>query len=102
MHSALDAVGLTAAFATALAAAGISCNVLAGYHHDHVLVDTDRASEAVSVLERLAAFARQDDGDPTDHHPAVRHYHPAATPATMSTPTSDKFRCTGSGVGCWA
>ena len=62
VHSALDAVGLTAAFATALAAAGISCNVLAGYHHDHVLVDTDRASEAVSVLERLAAFARQDDG----------------------------------------
>lgn len=55
IHSALDAVGLTAAFATELGAHGLSCNVIAGYHHDHLFVDADRAAEAVAVLEALAA-----------------------------------------------
>ena len=50
VHSALDAVGLTAAVSTALADAGISCNVLAGYHHDHLLVPADRADEAIALL----------------------------------------------------
>ncbi|MEV7723195.1 ACT domain-containing protein [Streptomyces sp. NPDC087917] len=54
IHSALDAVGLTGAFAAALAAHGLSCNVIAGYHHDHLFVAADRAAEAVSVLEELA------------------------------------------------
>lgn len=53
-HSALDAVGLTAAVAGELAEAGMSCNVVAGYHHDHLFVPHDRAAEAVAVLERLA------------------------------------------------
>lgn len=53
VHSALEAVGLTAAFATALAAAGIPCNVLAGYHHDHLLVPVARGDEAIDVLRRL-------------------------------------------------
>ncbi|MER5733592.1 ACT domain-containing protein [Streptomyces sp. NPDC002138] len=55
IHSALDAVGLTGAFATALAAHGLSCNVIAGYHHDHLFVAVERAAEAVAVLEALAA-----------------------------------------------
>ncbi|MFE2250169.1 ACT domain-containing protein [Streptomyces lavendulae] len=55
VHSALDAVGLTGAFAAALAEHGLSCNVIAGYHHDHLFVAADRAAEAVSVLEELAA-----------------------------------------------
>ncbi|MER7821330.1 ACT domain-containing protein [Streptomyces sp. NPDC096097] len=55
IHSALDAVGLTAAFATELGAHGLSCNVIAGYHHDHLFVAADRAQEAVAVLEGLAA-----------------------------------------------
>jgi hypothetical protein len=54
VHSALEAVGLTAAVSTVLADAGISCNVLAGYHHDHLLVPADRADEAVALLRSLA------------------------------------------------
>ncbi|MFC7303730.1 ACT domain-containing protein [Streptomyces monticola] len=54
VHSALDAVGLTAAVAAELAAEGMSCNVVAGFHHDHLFVAYDRAEEAVAVLERLA------------------------------------------------
>ena len=54
-HSALDAVGLTAAFSAALADAGISANVLAGYHHDHVLVPVDDLDRAVAALRELAA-----------------------------------------------
>lgn len=54
VHSALDAVGLTAAVSTALADAGISCNVLAGFHHDHLLVPADRADDALKALQALA------------------------------------------------
>jgi hypothetical protein len=54
VHSSLSAVGLTAAFATALGDAGISCNVLAAYHHDHILVPADDAELALETLRRLA------------------------------------------------
>lgn len=53
VHSALDAVGLTAAVGTALADAGISCNVLAGFHHDHLIVPADRAADALALLSAL-------------------------------------------------
>ncbi len=55
VHSALDAVGLTAAVSSALADAGISCNVLAGFHHDHLLVPHDRADDAITVLTDLSS-----------------------------------------------
>lgn len=54
IHSALDAVGLTAAIATALAARGISANVVAGWHHDHIFLPRDRAHDALAALARLA------------------------------------------------
>ncbi|MEU2360540.1 ACT domain-containing protein [Streptomyces noursei] len=54
VHSALEAVGLTAAVATALADAGLSCNVVAGFHHDHLFVPYESAGRAVAVLEDLA------------------------------------------------
>ena len=57
VHSALDAVGLTAAVSTALADAGLSCNVIAGYHHDHLLVPADRAADALDVLTELSRAA---------------------------------------------
>ena len=53
MHTALDAVGLTAAVATALAEHGIPANVIAGFYHDHLLVPEDRADDAVAVLRGL-------------------------------------------------
>lgn len=53
VHSALEAVGLTAAFAQALADAGLSCNVFAGAYHDHLLVPVDQAGAAMQVLEQL-------------------------------------------------
>ncbi|MGR3890637.1 ACT domain-containing protein [Pseudomonas sp. 1152_12] len=57
VHSALEAVGLTAAFAAALAKAGISCNVIAGYYHDHLFVGRSDAERALDVLRQLAANA---------------------------------------------
>ncbi len=55
MHSSLAAVGLTAAFAKALAGEGISCNVIAGFHHDHLFVAEADAERAMAALQRLAA-----------------------------------------------
>jgi hypothetical protein len=54
VHSALEGVGLTAAVSGALAGAGIACNVLAGYHHDHLFVPWERREEALELLQRLA------------------------------------------------
>ena len=54
VHSALEGVGLTAAVAGALAQAGIACNVVAGYHHDHLFVPWDRREEALAILQRLS------------------------------------------------
>ncbi|MFF8830982.1 ACT domain-containing protein [Streptomyces sp. NPDC015131] len=54
VHSALDAVGLTAAVSRELADAGLSCNVVAGFHHDHLFVDSARAGDALTALRRLA------------------------------------------------
>ncbi|TRO13244.1 ACT domain-containing protein [Ectopseudomonas mendocina] len=55
VHSSLAAVGLTASFSTALAQVGISCNVVAGFHHDHLFVPCERAEKALSTLRALSA-----------------------------------------------
>jgi uncharacterized protein len=57
VHSELEAVGLTAAFSTALAEKGISCNVVAGAFHDHLFVPVARAEEALAVLRELQRAA---------------------------------------------
>ncbi|MFZ5655752.1 MAG: ACT domain-containing protein [Pseudomonadota bacterium] len=53
VHSALEAIGLTAAVSRALADAGIACNVLAGFHHDHLLVPIARRDDALAALRSL-------------------------------------------------
>ncbi|MFS2264571.1 ACT domain-containing protein [Vibrio vulnificus] len=55
VHSSLEAVGLTAAFASKLACYGISANVIAGYYHDHIFVPQGKAHEAMSALTELTA-----------------------------------------------
>ncbi len=57
VFSSFEAVGLTAAFSAALAAADISCNVLAGYHHDHLLVPVRDRDRALEVLRGLRTGA---------------------------------------------
>jgi len=50
VHSSLNAVGLTAAVSGRLAANGISANMIAAYHHDHVFVPKDKAQLALQLL----------------------------------------------------
>jgi uncharacterized protein len=53
VHSDLQAVGLTAAFATALGKANVSCNVVAGAYHDHIFVPIESANTAMAALQQL-------------------------------------------------
>jgi hypothetical protein len=64
VHSALDAVGLTAAVAGALADRGISCNVVAAVDHDHLFVPVDAAGDALEALVLLSknAIFRENSG----------------------------------------
>ena len=54
VHSSLNAVGFIAAVSRALADAGIPANVIAGYHHDHLLVPAAHAEHAMTILRELA------------------------------------------------
>ena len=61
VHSSLQAVGLTAAVAGRLAHHGISANMVAAYHHDHIFVptgDAERALQALRDLQTEAAATR--------------------------------------------
>lgn len=60
VHSSLEAVGLTAAFATKLASHGISANVIAGYYHDHIFVQSTLAEKALQALQE---FTQQTDNE---------------------------------------
>ena len=53
VHSALQAVGLTAAVSRVLTEANIACNVLAGRLHDHLLVPEADAERAIQAIESL-------------------------------------------------
>lgn len=60
IHSALGAVGLMAAVAAALARAGIGCNPVAGYFHDHLFVPADDADRAMAAM--IAVSDKQKKG----------------------------------------
>ncbi|AWN46602.1 hypothetical protein DK419_09995 [Methylobacterium terrae] len=62
VFSALDGVGLTAAVASTLANEGISCNVVAAYHHDHVFVPQDSAGTALDALRSRQRQAEKEAG----------------------------------------
>jgi uncharacterized protein len=54
VHSALEAVGLTAAVSAALTREGISANVVAAFYHDHIFVPAADAERAVEALRALS------------------------------------------------
>lgn len=58
VYSSLDAVGLTAAVARELSAAGISANVVAALRHDHVFVPEHKAREALLLLRGIGNRAQ--------------------------------------------
>jgi uncharacterized protein len=54
LHSSLEAVGFTAAFSNALTRHGISCNVVAAFHHDHIFVQQKDTKKAMEILYELS------------------------------------------------
>lgn len=60
VHSDLQAVGMTAAIATALTERGIACNVIAAAYHDHLFVPIERADDAIDALRALQRDASAD------------------------------------------
>ena len=53
IDSTLDSVGLTSAFSKKLTKAGISCNVIAAYHHDHIFVPYFDKHKAMKILSDM-------------------------------------------------
>jgi len=54
IHSSLNAIGLTAAFSNKLTEHGIGANVIAGYYHDHIFVQSEHAEKAIEALSEFA------------------------------------------------
>ncbi|MBY6217044.1 ACT domain-containing protein [Qipengyuania aquimaris] len=54
----LEGAGLTAAVASALAEAGIACNMVAAFHHDHAFVPATKGDEALRILQELQSTHR--------------------------------------------
>lgn len=75
VHSALESVGLTAAVSAVLAEHSIPCNVIAGFHHDHLLVPASQADVALGLLRDLAANSRPRPGRSLAEGQAVRLRH---------------------------
>lgn len=62
IHSSLEAVGFLAAVSAVLAQAGIPCNAVSAYYHDHLFVPRKKAQRALELLMAVpAAQAQQSD-----------------------------------------
>lgn len=81
VHSSLEAIGLTAAVSAALTGAKISCNVLAGFHHDHILVPVADAERALEALHELVAASGEQQPAP---ELVLRSEEPADRPAILA------------------
>lgn len=55
VKSSLQAVGLTAAVSAKLTEKYISANVVAAYHHDHLLVPAQHVEQALIALQELSS-----------------------------------------------
>tara|TARA_B100001109_G_C18827587_1_gene457819 strand:+ start:606 stop:971 length:366 start_codon:yes stop_codon:yes gene_type:complete len=53
LNSSLDSVGLTYIISKALTQHKISCNVIAGYNHDHIFVNYKDREKAYKILNEL-------------------------------------------------
>ena len=60
LESDLNDVGLTAQVSQALANYGISANIMAAFHHDHIFIPYKRSNEALKVLKGLQNTALAD------------------------------------------
>lgn len=54
VYSDLQAVGFLAKVAEALSAAGVPCNAIAAFHHDHIFVPEALGDAAIAALTALA------------------------------------------------
>jgi hypothetical protein len=59
VHSSLEGIGLTASVSAALASAGIPCNMVAAFHHDHVFVPEEMTLCALGILRELQRQATE-------------------------------------------
>ena len=55
VHSSLQAVGFLNVITSELTKAGISCNVISAYYHDHIFVLESDADRALMALKNLSA-----------------------------------------------
>jgi len=52
-ETSLTATGITKAFSAALSDAGIPCNVIAAYYHDHMLVPYTMRNKAMQLISEI-------------------------------------------------
>jgi hypothetical protein len=58
----LNAVGVLAAVSAVLADAGIPCNAVSAFHHDHLFVPRESAQRALELLMAVAATSEESPG----------------------------------------